>query len=124
MHTYRMLVDAAELETHVLPILRANGSEIPPAGCYLAAVEFDEAGDVVAYQLLQNAIFFEGLWARDATAHLLSVWRMAHRYAKEQLKAERVLTMTRSDEQGGRIARIARALGMEPMNWKVFRRRI
>ena len=123
MHEYRMLTTPEELERHLMPILRANGSEIPPSNCFVAAAEFDEQGNVVAYQMLQNAIFLEGLWARDASAHLLAVYRAASRYATETLGAGRVLTMTRDDETGNKIGRIAQKLGFEKLRWNIFRRK-
>ena len=124
MHTYALLTDQAELDKHILPVLRTNGSEIPAPGCYIAAVEFDEAGEVVAYQLLQNAVFLEGLWARDHSAHLLNLYKMATGYAAETLGASGVLTMTRNDETGNRIGRLAERLGLKKMNWNVYRGKI
>lgn len=124
MHTYRVLTDQADLDKHLLPILQSNGSEIPSAGCYVAAVEFDEDGKVVAYQMLQNALFLEGLWARDNSAHLLRLFHMVEEFAEEKLGAKRIMTMTRRDETGNRIGRLAQKLGLEDMNWNVFRRKI
>ena len=123
MHEYRVLETPAEIEQHLIPVLKANGSEIPPVSHFVAAVEFDEQGQVVAYQMLQNAIFLEGLWARDNSAHLLTVYRVASRFASERLGAERVMTMTRDDETGNRIGRIAEKLGFERMRWNIFRRK-
>jgi len=122
-HTYRLLATQGELDRHLLPILRRNGSEIPSPGCYVAAVEFDENGAVVAYQMLQNAIFLEGLWARDSSAHLLRLYRMAGQYAVDTLHVGSIMTMTRQDEAGNRIGRIAEKLGFERMKWNIFRRR-
>lgn len=123
MHTYRLLTTQDELDTHLIPILNRNGSEIPEPGCYIAAVEFDENEEVIAYQMLQNALFLEGMWAKDHSAHLLRLYRMANQYAVETLKAGKVLTMTRMDDGGNRIGRIAEKLGFERMNWNVFRRK-
>ena len=120
---YKILESQAELDTHLLPILKQNGSEIPKPGCYVAAVEFDEQGQVVAYQMLQNAIFLEGLWVRDSSAHLLAVYRLATKFANERLGADRIMTMTRSDDAGNRIGRIAQKLGFEKLNWNIFRRK-
>jgi hypothetical protein len=117
-----MITDPAELEAVLVPVLKRNGSEIPPKGCYIAAVEFDEAGEVLAYQLLQNAIFLEGLWARDNSAHLLTLYRMAETYLVETLKADRWLTLTRADETGNRIGKLAKRLGFKQMDWLIFRR--
>lgn len=122
MHTYRILTDQSELDKHLVPIFQDNGSEIPPSGHYVAAVEFDENGVVVAYQLMQNAIFLEGLWARDTSAHLLAVYHAAEKYITETLKVDRWLTMTRNDEQGNRIGKLARKLGFKQMDWLIFRR--
>jgi len=121
MHTYKLLTQQADLDAHLVPILERNGSEIPPASCYAAAVEFDEAGQIIAYQMLQNAIFLEGLWAGDGSAHLLRLYRMAVEHA-ESLGAKRIMTMTRDDEAGNRIGRIAEKLGLTNMHWDVFRR--
>lgn len=123
MHDFKLLISQADLDKHLMPILRTNGAEIPPEGCYAAAVEFDESGEVVAYQMLQNAIFLEGLWSKDDSAQLLRLYRMATKYA-ESLGAKRLMTMTRNDEKGNKIGRIAEALGMEKMNWNIFRRKL
>jgi hypothetical protein len=123
MHTYRILNEPDELERLLLPVLKRNGSEIPQSGCYIAAVEFDDAGQIVAYQMLQNAIFLEGLWARDHSAHLLRLYRMASQYAVDTLHVGSMMTMTRQDEAGNRIGRIAERLGFEHMKWNIFRRR-
>jgi hypothetical protein len=124
LHTYRLLTDQAELDKHLVPILEQNGSEIPAPSCYVAAVEFDEAGNVVAYQMLQNAIFLEGLWAKDNSAHLLRLYHMANEFAEKRLGAKRIMTMTRRDEAGERIGRVAQKLGLEDMKWNVYRRKI
>lgn len=123
MHTFKILAKQDDLDRVIVPILRTNGSETPPAGCYVAAVEFDESGTVVAYQLLQNAIFLEGLWARDNSANLRHLYNLGTRYAKE-IGAERIMTITRQDEAGNRIGKLAEALGLEKMNWNVYRRTI
>ena len=124
MHTYAMMTDVAEIEEKLVPVLKRNGSEIPPRGCFIAAVEFDEDGQVVAYQMLQNAVFFEGLWSQSSSAHLLKLWHMAEKYAKESLNVQRIMTMTRSDQMGSKIGRVARALGMEKMDLVVYRRKV
>lgn len=123
MHTFEMMIDPAELEKKLLPILLRNGSEIPAPGCYIAAVEFDEAGEVVAYQMLQNAIFLEGLWARDTSTNMRRLHRVASGYAVNVLGVKTLMTMTRNDATGNRIGRIAEKLGFERMNWNIFRRK-
>lgn len=117
----RMITDPDELEQLLVPIMQREGFGIPQRGCYVAAVEFDEAGDVLTYQLLQNALFLEGMYARDGRSHLLSVHQMAVEHAK-QLGATSVMTLTKTDEQGERIGRCAKRLGYEQMPLKIYRR--
>lgn len=124
MHTYRLISEPDELERVIGPVLKSNGSEIPARGCYIAAVEFDEQGNVVAYQLLQNALFLEGLWAADASAHLLTLYHMATEYAEKTLKVKQIMTMTRNDERGRRIGRLAERLGLRNMNLLVYRKEL
>jgi hypothetical protein len=117
-----MLTDPGELDAQLRPVLECNGSEIPASGCYIAAVEFDENGQVVAYQMIQQAIFLEGLWARNHSAHLLPLYRMAVDYAQKHLGANQIWTMTRNDASGNRIGRILERLGSKRMNLNIFRR--
>ena len=123
MHTFRMLDTQADIDAILIPVLERNGIEVPPRGCFVAAVEMDEEGEVIAFQMLQNAIFFEGLWAKDSSANLRSLFHIALNHARSVLKVERVMTMTRDDDQGRRIGKLAQLLGFEPMNWNVFRRK-
>lgn len=120
MHTYKLIDEQDELDSVLVPVMQREGIDVPPAGCYVAAVEFDEDGGVVAYQMLQNALFLEGLWARNHSAHLRNLHNMAVKYAKEKLGAKRWLTMTRDDEQGQRIGRLAEALGYVKQQWNVY----
>jgi len=122
MHTYELLTDADELEARLKPILEANGSELPPRGCYAAAVEV-ENGEIIAYQMLQNAVFLEGLWAKDNSAHLRNLYNMAKTHAAS-IGAKRVMTMTRNDESGRRIGKLAEMLGFERMDWNIYRRKL
>lgn len=118
-----MLTTQEELDTHLVPVMRENGFEIPPIGCFIAAAEFDEDGKLIAYQMIQNAVFLEGLWAENHSAHLRNLHNMATKYATETLNVKRIMTMTRRDETGKRIGCLAQALGFEDMNWNVFRRK-
>ena len=124
MHTFSLLTDPAELDKYLLPIITTNGSEVPASGSYIAAVEFDEEGAVVAYQMLQDVVFLEGLWARDSSAHLLKLYNMATRHAVEKIKVNRLMTMTRTDTAGQRIGKLAQRLGFDKMNWNFYRRKI
>jgi len=124
MHTFRMLTDPEELDVQLRPVLERNGSEIPASGCYIAAVEFDEDGQIVAYQMMQNAIFLEGLWAHDHSAHLRNLYNLAMKYAEETIGVKQIMTMTRNDEGGQRIGRIAQALGFVKQDWSIFRRKL
>ena len=121
MHTYKILTDPAELDKHLVPIFQDNGSEIPPSGCYVAAVEFDENGVVVGYQLAQNAVFLEGLWTREGNGHPLALYRKITEHLKS-MGISRWLTITQKDEQGGRIGKLAKILGFTEMPWTVYRR--
>lgn len=123
MHTYAVLTDQADLDTHLLPVLKTNGSEIPAPGCYIAAVEFDESGAVVAYQMAQSAPFLEGLWARDNSAHLLRLFHMTTSHLKG-LGYESVMTMAKQDETGERIGALAEKLGLVNQHWNVYRGKI
>lgn len=88
----------------------------------MAIVEFDEAGEVLAYQMIQTAVFLEGMWARDHSAHLLAIHHEASRFVTEKMKATRYLTLTRDDEAGRRITRLAEKLGFERLPFTVLRR--
>ena len=123
MHEYRMLTTPAELEQHLIPVLKANGSEIPKAGCYVAAVEFDEQGNVYAYQMGQNALFAEGMWSRGTEGHPLRLFRMLDEWCEKEFGAPIPLTFTRCDKLGEKIGRIAEKLGFERMRWNIFRRK-
>jgi hypothetical protein len=124
MHVYKLLKTPEELNQHLLPILKANGSEIPPEGCYVAEVEFDEQGEVVAYQMIQNALFLEGFWSRDNTSHLRNLHNRAIKTA-EELGAKRVMTLLSTEtEAGKRLAQLAPLFKFELMKWNVFRRKL
>jgi hypothetical protein len=119
----RMIIDDPdELDAVIAPWLRAKGKEVPQRGCYAAAVEFNEQGAVIGAQLLQNAIFLEGMYADEPSVSLLALHQMAVDYATKELGAERVMTFTRQDATGERIARCAKRLGYEQLPFNVFRR--
>ncbi len=122
MHTYALLTEQDDLDKHLLPVLQSNGSEIPAPGCYVAAVEFDEAGAVVGYQMLQTALCAEGMWARDNSAHFLKLWHMAMDYAKETLKAPTLMTFTKKDETGERIGNLVEHIRFQKLDLNVYRR--
>jgi hypothetical protein len=120
--SYRILAEQDELNQHLLPVLKANGSEIPTPGAYFAVVEFDDAGEVIAYQMIQRAVFLEGMWARDKTAHFRSIWNIAHDFLREN-HATGVMTFARNDTKLGlRIGRVAERMGCEKMPLSVYRR--
>ena len=122
MHTYAVLSEQDDLDKHLLPVLRTNGSEIPAPGCYVAFVEFDEAGGVVAYQMLPTALCAEGMWARDKSAHFLKLWHMAMDYAKDTLKSPTLMTFTKKDAAGERIGELVQHIGFEKKDLNVYRR--
>lgn len=119
---YKILREQEELDKHILPILKANGSEIPAPGGYIAFVEFDDSGEVTAYQLLQQAVFLEGMWSRYRGAHFRTLWNMAHQFLLDN-NATGVMTFARNDtEQGKHIGRVAELMGCEKMPVDVYRR--
>ena len=122
MHTYAILTEQDDLDAHLLPVLRTNGSEIPAPGCYVAAVEFDEAGEVYAYQMLQTALCAEGMWAKGHSAHFARLWHMAIDYARETLKAPTLMTFTKKDEIGERIGGLVEHFKFEKKDLNVYRR--
>jgi hypothetical protein len=118
----RMITDPDELERLLVPIMQREGFGIPQRGCYVAAVEFDEAGEVIAYQMLQNALFAEGLWAKQgAGADLRTLGATVIQHARD-LGAQQMLTLTRTDEQGERIGRFVKRMGFTLMPLKIYRR--
>lgn len=121
MHTYRLLKDPDELDAILKPVLESNGSEVPACGQYVASVEFDEAGEVYAYQIVQTAVFLEGMWSRGDGAHLLRLYHMASGYIEQEFGVT-PMTFTRDDEQGHRIGRAAERLGFKRKNWIVYRK--
>lgn len=123
MHTYELLTDQSDLEKRLQPFLEANKIEVPAPGCYIAAVEFDENGEVYAYQMAQNALFLEGMYAKGAEAHLLRLYHMVVNHLVRNLGAKHIMTMTRDDDTGQRIGRIAQALKFVKQNWNVYRRK-
>lgn len=118
---YRIITDPVELYKHLGAILKENGSETPPPGT-IAVVEFDEHGQVVAYQMIQMAVFMEGLWARDKRAHLRRLWNLAHDYLMN-VGATGVMTFARNDnDTGRRIGKAAERMGCEKLPVDVYRR--
>jgi hypothetical protein len=85
-------------------------------------VEFDDSGEVIAFQIIQNAIFLEGLWSKGG--NLLRLHKMVTQYAEEKLGAQRLMTMSRKDDTGEHIGRVARRLGYDEMPWTVYRRKV
>ena len=123
-HTFRVLTEYADQQKYIAPIMERMGSQIPAEGQGVIFAEFDEAGEVVAFQVLQSALFAEGLWARDGSAHLRTLWNMLLKWVDEFAggSGRGLLTMTRSDEQGQRIGRAVQRMGFRDTGWKVYRR--
>lgn len=120
---YRVIDNPAELERVLVPVLLANGSELPNLSTTIAVVEYDEAGEIAAYQLIQQGVFLEGMWSRDGNAHFLALWEMTRKVLVEQLDATGVMTFVRDDtELGDRIGRIAERMKFERLPLTVYRR--
>jgi hypothetical protein len=122
--TERMVTDPDELERVLVPYMRQRGYDVPQRGCYVAAVAFNDAGEVCGYQMLQNAIFAEGLDASDPHVSLRKLGAMVIEYATKELKAAQMMTLTRDDAQGERIGKHAMRMGFELMPQKIYRRRL
>lgn len=95
--------------------------ECPRESVMFAQFEDDE---FVHFQLLQQALFAEGLWAKDGRANLRSTASMLIAYVEGLgVKPEQLLTMTRSDEKGERIGKFVKRMGFEDTGYKVYRRK-
>jgi hypothetical protein len=120
---YEIIKDYAEQVRLIQPIMRSLGSDIPREGCGVVIAQIDDKGEVMAFQILQNALFAEGLWARDASANLRTVWSMTIAEAEKITGPDgELLTMTRDDEKGARIARAIKRFGFEDAGIRVHRR--
>ena len=117
----RMVTDSDELERLLMPIFKRNGAEIPKKGAYVAAIQFDDAGEVVGYQMAQSAVFLEGMWGRDHSVQLRALYNTVTEYLASR-GACGAMTFTRNDRPGQRIGKLAKRLGFEAMNWTVWRK--
>lgn len=94
--------------------------ECPAESVMFAQFDDDE---LVHFQLLQQALFAEGLWAKDGRASLRTTASMLLAYVDGMgVKPDQLLTMTRSDATGERIGRFVRRMGFEDTGFKVYRR--
>jgi hypothetical protein len=94
--------------------------ECPAESVMFAQFEDDE---FVGFQLLQQALFAEGLWAKDGRVKLPHLVNMLFEYVDSLgVKPDKLLTMTRGDKQGERVGRFAKRMGFEETGWKVYRR--
>jgi hypothetical protein len=122
---FRILSAHSDQEKFIAPIMATMGSKIPAKDQGVIFTQFDDAGEVVAFQILQSGLFAEGLWARDGSAHLRTLCNMMLKYLEENgLKGRTLLTMTREDASGERIGKAAEYMGFEQTGWKVYRREI
>jgi hypothetical protein len=117
---FRVLTDYQTHKKLIEPLLVKMGKQLPAEGNAVYFVEFNEAGEVVAFQGLQNALFFEGLCSVDKHAHLRSLWNFALEWVKENASKGEVFTMA-ADEK---VVRAAKAMGCEELPWKVLRRKV
>lgn len=106
-------------------IVEAQDSSLPAAGHAIIFVELD-GEEVITYQILHlNAIWLEGLWAKDGRAHLRSMWRAVEHWLRERVTTgSDVLTMVRKDEAGERIGKVAESLGCKELPVTVYRRKM
>ncbi len=97
------------------------GKKLPNEGAAIFFTEFNDAGEVIAFQALQNAVFAEGLWSKDKHAHLRTIWGMVIKWVRENCGEGAELFTMAADEK---VARAAKAMGCEELPWKVFRRKV
>lgn len=105
-------------------IVEAQDSSLPAKGHAVIFVELD-GEEVISYQILHlNAIWLEGLWAKDGRAHLRNLWRTVEKWLRERITTGTdVLTMVRKDESGSRIGEIAmKAMKCDELKVNVYRR--
>jgi hypothetical protein len=122
---FAVLTDYQEQVKYIQPIMREQGSDIPAEGNGVVFAQFDENGELVAFQILQQAVFAEGMWAKDGRAHLRTLGNMVIDFLKSKGAAGRdLLTVLRCDEQGRRIGRFVRYMGFEELDCKLYRRKI
>lgn len=120
---FRVLTTLEEWQP-IKKILDEIGGQLPMENAAVIFAEFNEQNEVIAFQIVHSgALFAEGLWARDGSAHLRGIWRRMHAWLLERGgKGREFLTMVRGDETGERIGRVAERLGCEKTDWKVYRR--
>ncbi len=121
---FATLTDYQEQVKYIQPLMHALGSDIPAEGHGVIFVQF-EGEEVIAFQILQQAVFAEGLWAKDGRAHLRTLCNNMLGFLRDKGAGGRqLLTMTRGDAQGTRIGKAAKYMGFEELDWKVYRRTI
>jgi hypothetical protein len=113
----RIITDADELDALLSPVT----DTLPPKGTYHAAVQFDDAGEVVCYQLVQMPLIAEGLRSVKSGANLFELAEATIQHARS-LGATQLLTMTAQNAQGMVIARFTRRMGFEQMPVNIHRR--
>lgn len=94
--------------------------ECPAESVMFAQFEDEE---FVGFQLLQQALFAEGLWAKDGRVNLRTLASMLISYVEKLgVKPEQLLTMTRSDATGERIGKFVKRMGFEDTGFRVYRK--
>lgn len=120
MSRFEVLTDYNEQKRHIEPILKTLNSSLPAPGNAVIFAEFDDKGEVVAFQVLQQALMAEGLWARDHHAHLRKIWNMMREWLGKHGVVGRDLFVIASTPKIGRACEL---MGCEEMkDWQLFRR--
>lgn len=118
MHAFKTLITPEE-QAPIKPILESMNSALPEPGNGVVFAEFDEHGEVVAFQILQNAIMAEGLWARDHHTNLRRIWNMLISWMKGNGCVGRDLFVIASTPK---IGKACESMGCEKMPWTIYRR--
>lgn len=118
---FRVLTDHADIVRHIQPVMKSIGSDIPTEGHGVVFAQFGEDGKVEAFQIVQDAIFAEGLVSLTPKAQLRRIWHMMKDWLEKSGNVKgRDLIVIASSEKIGRACEL---MGCEPTDWKVYRRK-
>lgn len=123
MHEFRILTKVDEWGK-IGEILAELGSQLPAEGQGIIFAEFDESGEIVAFQVLQYLLCAEGLWAKEGKpTNLRTLWKMLFKWIEDNTnKGEgRTLFTIATSPQMARVCRLMK-LRHVPKNWKLMRR--
>lgn len=105
-------------------IMENMGTQMPVKGSGIVFAEFNENDEVVAFQVVQNILCLEGLWAKDGNTNLRHIWHMIEEWMKEHIKDEIKGRTLFTIATTPKMARVAKIMGCEnvPESWNLMRR--